>query len=260
MGHPTGKLSDNAPGSEEWKQDISSGETHVVERRMPAFDNGLLNALPVEDARDLARHMESVALRRRQQLQLPHHRINTVYFLEQGLASVLAGSRGRQMEVAMIGRDGTTGLSVLLQAERSPQRIVMQVAGRGQRIEVEALRRLMNEKSALKQVMLRYAHTYINQMADAAVANAKATVPQRVARWLVMAQDRLDGNEIPITHEALAASLGTGRPGVTAAIHDLVASRRIATRRGCVAILDRDALLTTSAPFYASAQQDLLGQ
>jgi CRP-like cAMP-binding protein len=216
----------------------------------PAFGNRLLNALAPEDASEIALHLEAVPLRRRQPLQLPNHRIDTIYFLEKGLASVHAGSRGRQLEVAMIGSEGMTGLAVLLHADRSPQRISVQVAGRAQRIPADALRRMLQERTAMRRLLLRYTHDVVSEMAAAVFASAKATVPQRVARWILMAQDRLESEEIPITHEALAAALGTGRSGVTAAIHDLVAQKRIASRRAQIVVMDRAALMTMSAPFY----------
>jgi CRP-like cAMP-binding protein len=77
-------------------------------------------------------------------------------------------------------------------------------------------------------------------------------VPQRVVRWILRAQDRLETPEIPITHEALAAAVGTGRPGITAAIHDLVAQKRISARRAHIVVVDRNALIAMAGPFYTS--------
>jgi CRP-like cAMP-binding protein len=243
---------DNEANDPDWRRDNTSASP-AQSPATPAFGNRLLNALEPDDARELAAHLETVPLRRRQQLQLPNHRIDTVYFLERGLASVHAGSRGRQLEVAMIGAEGMTGVAVLLHAERSPQRISMQIAGSAQRIPADRLRRLLSEKGDVRRVFLRYTHNVINEMAGAAFANAKATIPQRVARWILMAQDRLDTDEIQITHEALAIALGTRRPGVTAAVHDLVAQRRIAARRATIVVLDRAALVAMSAPFYVGS-------
>jgi CRP-like cAMP-binding protein len=232
------------------KSESSAGSAQASESA--AFGNRLLNALAPEDARELSAHLEAVPLRRRQQLQLPNHKIDMVYFLEKGLASVHAGSRGQQLEVAMIGAEGMTGVAVLLHAERSPQRISMLVAGRAQRIPADELRRMLQERPAMRRLLLRYTHTVVNDMAASVFASAKANVPQRVVRWILRAQDRLETPEIPITHEALAAAVGTGRPGITAAIHDLVAQKRISARRAHIVVVDRNALIAMAGPFYTS--------
>src|SRR5207249_161443 len=95
---------------------------------------------------------------------------------------------------------------------------------------------------ALHRMLLRYAHRFLIQTTQTALANGRSKIEERLARWLLMANDRVDGEKLTLTHEFLATMLGTARPGVTIAIQELERAGLIAHKRGVISILDRDAL------------------
>ena len=103
----------------------------------------------------------------------------------------------------MIGRDGMTGLPIMLGADRSPYETYMQVAGTGHRLPVDDLRSALEKSASLRQVCLRFVHVFQLQTAHTALANGHAKLEERLARWLLMAHDRADDDEVPVTHEFL---------------------------------------------------------
>jgi len=111
----------------------------------------------------------------------------------------------------------------------------------------------IEKSTTLHRVFLRYAHTFLNQATRTAVANGRAKIEERLARWLLMAADRLDGGELPLTHEFLAMMLGVRRPGVTVAIQALEREGVIARRRGRIVITNRKALEKRSNGTYVPA-------
>jgi CRP-like cAMP-binding protein len=104
------------------------------------------------------------------------------------------------------------------------------------------LREADERSMILHRAMLRYAHAFLLQTTTTALANGRSKIEERLARWLLMARDRLESDELPLTHEFLALMLGTQRPGVTIALHGLERGGLITTRRGAITILDRKAL------------------
>jgi CRP-like cAMP-binding protein len=144
------------------------------------------------------------------------------YFITSGLASVIAiGTNGHRLEVGIIGREGMSGLPVVLGNDRSPNETFIQVEGTGSRIAADDLRRAMQKSASLTRVLLNFVNAFLIQTSHTALSNGTATLKERLARWLLMAQDRLDGNEIPLTHEYLSLMLGVRRAGVTGALNQL---------------------------------------
>jgi hypothetical protein len=119
------------------------------------------------------------------------------------------------IEVGIIGREGMTGLSVVMGTDRSPHETFMQVGGDGQRMSSVNLCQAVGESPALHRHLLRYGHAFVVQTAQTVLANGRNKIEQRLARWLLMASDRLDGDEVPLTHEFLSVMHGVRRPGVT---------------------------------------------
>src|SRR5262249_13154338 len=143
-----------------------------------------------------------------------NHKIGTVYFIEAGLASVVTATgdgKGRRAETCVIGREGMTGIAVLLGVEHSPADTVMQVEGHGQCISADELRRASTMSQSLALSLLRYVHLYIVQTQQTALANAIGKIDERLARWLVMAHDRLEGDVLHLTHEFFSIMLGVRR-------------------------------------------------
>ena len=189
--------------------------------------NWLLSRLARADARLLQPHLKAVDLPVRRQLEAGKKRVEDVYFLDTGLASVVANG-GHPIEVGMIGREGMTGLSVVLDGDyRSIHETFMQIGGGGQRISAGKLREAIDASTTLHQVFLRFAHAFMIQATQTALANGRSKIEERLARWLLMANDRVDGDALILTHEFLATMLGVGRSGVTVALQQL---ERIAGR------------------------------
>ncbi len=217
--------------------------------------NQILSRLSRADFGLLEPHLEAVDLPLRKQLEARKKRIDQIYFLEAGFASVVAnGSGKRQIEIGLIGREGMTGLGVIMGNDRATHETFMQAAGNGQRMSAVKLREADEESSTLHRTLLRYAHTFMVQTAQTALANGRSKIEERLARWLLMASDRLDGDALPLTHEFLAIMLGTQRPGVTIALHALEHAGLITTSRGNVTILDRKSLMETSNGTYQAPE------
>ena len=169
------------------------------------------------------------------------------------MASVVANGE-QEIEVGMIGREGMTGLSVVLDGNRNNRavhEIYMQIGGSGQRMPADNLREAVAASGTLQQVFLGYAHAFLIQTTQTALANGRSKIEERLARWLLMAADRVDGNELPLTHEFLAIMLGVRRSGVTVALQGLERTGLIAHKRGVITILDREALEGVSNGTYA---------
>src|SRR5690348_937745 len=163
--------------------------------------NHLLAALSADDGRILAPTLEFVNLQLYASLEKPGTPIESVYFMESGIASVVAvGERGTRIEIGLIGREGMTGTAVVHNAGSSPHETYIQVAGEGQRISAKDLRNSMKRSETMTSLFLKSAQAFMVQTAHTAIANARGTVEQRLARWLLMAHDRIDGDELPLTH------------------------------------------------------------
>ena len=219
--------------------------------------NKLLAHMPSGVAELLCPHLEPVELKYRQRIEQPNREIRSAIFVEEGLASVVAtSSAGRkQAEVAIVGNEGMTGLSLLLGGGKSDYDVFMQVAGCGHSISAEALGELTRASFELSSWLLRYAHLYTVQLAHTALANAQASIEERLARWLLMANDRLGGKDIALTHDLLALMLGVRRAGVTVALHHLQTKGRVALFRGVIQVLDRTGLEQDAGGFYGAPEQ-----
>jgi CRP-like cAMP-binding protein len=211
-------------------------------RTPPSFQNDILAALSKKDLALLQPSLQHVDLPVRHILEEPNKPIKQVYFLQNGLASVVANNKNRRLEVGLVGRDGVTGVAVILGNGRSPNETFIQVEGDGMTISAEALRNAMQESRSLERALLGYAYSFLNQTSGTALSNGTATVEERLARWLLMASDRLGGEDVPLTHEFLSLMLGVRRAGVTVALHFLEQRGIITLSRKQIVILDREGL------------------
>jgi len=213
--------------------------------------NRVLASLGRSDLSAIASHLEPVALKLRENLETAHRAIRYVYFVERGIVSVAAVGPGDPMgaEIGLIGREGMTGSSVLLGSSRSPHQTFVQVEGSAQRIGVEDLQRAMAESRALTACFLRYAHCFAVQVAHTARANATGHIDERLARWLLMARDRV-GDNLPLTHDFLAVVLGVRRAGVTGALNELHEGGILRCKRSQIAIVSPEALRKRAGSLY----------
>jgi CRP-like cAMP-binding protein len=215
--------------------------------------NRVLAHLARADLAMLKPHLTLVDLPVSTQLETANARIDLVYFLERGFASVVADGPGkRSIEVGIIGREGMTGLALVLGNDRSTHETYMQAAGSAQRISAARLRKAMDQSARLHRSLLRCAHAFLIQTAQTAVANGRSKLEERLARWLLMAQDRIDGPEIPLTHRFLAVMLGVHRPIVTVTVKALERKGLVRAGRQVITIVNRNGLVKMSNGAYLS--------
>ena len=227
--------------------------------------NLLLAALTEADRSLLLPHLERVPTERELPFSVANERITHVYFLESGVASITSQSEdGDRTEVGIFGREGMSGTPLLLGADRSPHDTFIQIDhSHALRIEAAQFLEVLDRSRFLRAVMLRYVQTMIIQMSQSAVANARHQIEGRLARWLIMCHDRLDGDDLALTHEFMAIMIGAQRSGVTIALNVLESIGAIRATRGQVTILDRNKMEELAGDSYGLAETEyrkLIGQ
>jgi len=213
--------------------------------------NRLLAALPPGDFALLRHNLERVLLEQSEVIIQANAPIEHVYFLEAGITSVVARTEnGRRIEIGLVGRDGFAGVPLLLGADRTPHETFMQVGGLALRMPADALRHAFEQSPAVQKLLLRFVQVFHIQTAQTAACNGSHSVGKRLARWLLMCHDRLDGDELPLTHEAIAVMLAVRRPGVTEALQLLEKVQAIRAERRNIVVLDRRKLEETAGDSY----------
>ena len=232
--------------------------------RSPADGDGnpigsrILLSLPAKEYKQIFAELELVRLKLHQVIHEAGETIKSGYFVNSGLMSVLAVQpNGKSVEVGLIGREGFVGLPLLVGYHTSPTRIVTQGDGTAYRCDAGALTRLMQECPELEQQLHRFGHQLAMQTAQIAACNRLHNVEGRLARWILMTQDRLLSPTLPLTQEFLAQMLGTRRSSVTVAAGILQKAGLISYTRGNVAILNRQRLEKAACDCYAIVQQQL---
>ena len=207
--------------------------------------NQLLAGLAPEDYHALQPHLEPVELELRQVLSEPHQPIEYVYFPEMGLASMTTDgddSGSASVEIGIIGREGMTGTAVVMGTSQAPFKCFIQMAGHGLRLPTAIFQELLRERPGLDWRLRRFTQAMAVQTSATAFANAEHTVEMRLARWLLMCHDRVDGDDIALTHEFLAMMLGVRRPGLTTTIHILEGNGLIRAVRKLITVRNREGL------------------
>jgi CRP-like cAMP-binding protein len=213
--------------------------------------NGLLAAMSSDDFALLEPKLEFLALKQGFVLETANKAIKYNYFITSGLGSVIAiGRNGHRLEVGIIGREGMSGLPVVLGNDRSPNETFIQVEGTGARIAADDLRQALRKSESLRHLLLNFVNAFLIQTSHTALSNGTASVEERLARWLLMAQDRLGGSEVPLTHEFLSLMLGVRRAGVTGALNQLHRKGVIRLSRGRIEVVDREGLINSANGAY----------
>ena len=226
------------------------GET-VAPVQQTFVRNGLLRAMSVDDFALLAPHLQPIATQLREELVTANQSITECYFPESGCVSVVAAHMEREVEVGLIGREGLVGATpVLLGENRTPHTSYVQLSGELLGIAAPALLAAFMQSSSLHRLLLLYVQTHIIQIAQTTFAQTILGLESRLARWLLMCHDRVDGDEVLVTHEFLSVMLGVQRAGVTLALQNLEGAGRISSRRKRIQILDRDRLEELTAGTY----------
>jgi CRP-like cAMP-binding protein len=203
------------------------------------FQNRILAALPAADYARLKPHLETVAMKHGEILYRTNRRIEQVYFPLRAMASVVTTtSDGGAIEVGVVGREGMTGLSVVLGVNVSPAELMVQLPDGAVRLPAEVLLEEFQRAGALQTLLLHYTHATLVMVAQTAACNRLHHISERLARWLLMCRDRVVSDELPLTHEFLAMMLGIRRAGVTETALTLQAEGLISYKRGHINITD----------------------
>jgi CRP-like cAMP-binding protein len=240
---------------------VADKELHIVqsdERRNVAgksVTNVMLLSAPDSDYSSLLPHLEYV--------NLPNHLIlheagemEYAYFPNRGLISLVVVMKdGRTAEAGVVGNEGFTGIPVAVGLSRSTLQAVVQVTGDGFRVEARAFQNTLESAPRFRLILNRYAVVQGMQVAQTAACNRLHNVEQRLARWLLMTQDRVDSGALPITHDFLATMLGTDRPTVSLAAGALQRKEIIEYTRGAVKIVNRKKLEDSACECYEVIRQ-----
>jgi len=168
---------------------------------------------------------------------------------------VVQTTDGRSVEVGIVGREGCAGATLAAGIKRSPYCSIVQIAGDGQRVRADVLTEIMESSPELKRLMNRYSQIQGMQVAQLAACNRLHEIENRLARWMLMCQDRIESDMLPMTHEFFAQMLGAGRPSVTLAAGVLQRAGYIRYTRGKVTILSRPGLEGAACECYRVIQQ-----
>ncbi|MGI4880029.1 MAG: Crp/Fnr family transcriptional regulator [Janthinobacterium lividum] len=225
----------------------------------PQADTGniLLNTMAPSDYAMLEPHFQRIALPVRLQLHEAKRKIDKVYFPEDGIVSIVAVTLdGDQCEVGLFGREGMSETATVMGTDHSPHEAYVQAIGiSALKLPTSVLDDAMNRSATLRLHLLKYVQAMVIQLSSS-IAAAGQTIEQRLARWLLMCHDRVDDNELPLTHDFIGMMLGVRRSGVTEAMIDLSGRHLIETKRAKIIIADRPGLELIAAGGYGLAEAE----
>ena len=233
---------------------VQSGERTNTEGK--PVSSLILLSISDSDYRSLRPHLEYVSLPNHLVLHEAGGKLEFAYFPNRGLISLVVVMKdGRTAEAGIVGNEGFTGTLAAVGLSRSPLHTVVQITGDGFRVEVGALQNTLESAPHLQLMLSRYAAIRGMQVAQTAACNRLHDIGQRLARWLLMTQDRVDSGSLPITHDFLATMLGTDRPSVSEAAGVLQKKKLIEYTRGAVKIVNRRKLENSACECYGVIQQ-----
>ena len=246
----------NNPSSSRANPRKRTGPTGRSNATGEAIRNAILLSIPDREHEIVRRHLEFLSLPRHLSLHEPNHPIEYAFFLNRGLVSLVVETQdGRTVEVGVVGNDGIAGVPSSVGLRKSPLREVVQIAGDGFRIGVRDLQRVLPLAPELRSLLNRYAVLQGLQVSQTAACNRLHEVGPRLARWLLMVQDRGESGILAITHDFLATMLGTDRPSVTLAAGILQKKGAIEYTRGSVKIRNRAKLEAAACECYEVMQK-----
>jgi len=217
--------------------------------------NVILLSLPDDEYSLLRPHLEPVELPQYKILHEPGAKIDFAYFVNEGMISLVALNHdGRSVEVGIVGKEGMVGMSLMMGLRRGIFRSIMQMSGTGLRIRAKVFQDILHGAPHLRAELCRFALVHGMQVAQLAACNRLHEIDQRLARWLLMCQDRVDSQLLPLTHDFLAQMLGTGRPSVSLAAAVLEDAGLIENLRGTVRLLNRKSLEEAACECYGVIQ------
>jgi CRP-like cAMP-binding protein len=219
-----------------------------------SYRNYFIRCMSPEDFEALRRNIEPTTVKARQVLVQRNALIPYIYFLESGQASILAKVAGSEpIEVGMLGREGMTNMAP---SSKVPLETMMQIEGEAHRIDREAFIRQMKGSVHLAELTVRWQHSELIQTSFTALSHGSFTVIERLARYLLMLHDRVDGDDIPLVHDYFAWMLAVRRAGVTEAFRSLKDIGAVETGRGNVRVISRAALIEAAQGSYGAAEAE----
>ena len=218
--------------------------------------NKILLSISDSDYSSLRPHLEYVSLPNHLVLHEAGGKLEFAYFPNRGLISLVVVMKdGKTAEAGIVGNEGFTGTPAAVGLSRSPLQAVVQITGDGFRVEAGALQNTLESAPHLQLMLNRYAVVRGMQVAQTAACNRLHDIEQRLARWLLMTQDRVDSGPLPITHDFLATMLGTDRSTVSLAAGVLQKKKLIEYTRGAVKIVNRKKLEDSTCECYGVIRQ-----
>jgi CRP-like cAMP-binding protein len=220
--------------------------------------NTILLSLSSKECKEVTSRLELIRLKLHTVLYEAGETIKSGYFVNSGLMSVLSVQPdGKSVEVGLIGKEGFVGLPLVVGYHSSPTRVVTQGDGTAFRCSADDLKQLIRQCPELAQQLHRFAHKLAMQTTQIAACNRLHEVEERLARWILMSQDRIQSDHLPLTQEFLGQMLGTRRSSVTISAGVLQKAGMISYTRGSVTILDRPKLEAAACDCYGIVQRQL---
>jgi CRP-like cAMP-binding protein len=222
--------------------------------------NRILAGLPEPEYQRIASHLEPVDLPSGKIIYDIDQQIDYVYFPFHAMISLVTLMEdGKIVEVGLVGRDGMTGIVALMGQKTSPDRAIVQIPDGAVRARLEVIKEEFARAGSLQSSLLRYAYTLMRQVSQTAACNAAHTAEERLSRWLLMCQDRVQSDELNLTQEFIAEMLATRRATVNVAATNLQAAGFIRYNRGHIHIIDREALVDFSCECYEALNRSING-
>lgn len=218
--------------------------------------NRLLRVLSMSDRDLLGPALKSIDLQRGHVLETAGDSTEQAFFIETGLAAVVARSPGREIGIGVVGNDGMTGLDLVLEAGLAANQTLVQSAGRAVCIGAADLKAAITHSPTLRALLLRYAHVFMVQASQTALTNTHASIEERLARWILMSHDRFSSNDLTVTHEFIALMVGVRRQGITEALHMLEGRHFIRSTREKLHVVDRPGLIDLASGSYGVCEAE----
>lgn len=221
------------------------------------YRNQILASLSAGQLANLQKSMVSSQLSSKEVLRQEHDADADIFFIESGLVSITGGQGSDLMDTAFVGREGMIGAAALLGKFRVIGPAVVRVPGLAWRMKRRAFLTAVREDPDLHRRVLVYIHGLMVDAARTIVSSARCNVQQKLAGWLLMAEDKLGSDELPFIHEDFSCFLGVRRPGITVALQALEREGGIVARRGRVSIASREVLRRLSGAAYWTTPHEL---
>ncbi|HET7669923.1 MAG TPA: Crp/Fnr family transcriptional regulator [Burkholderiales bacterium] len=218
--------------------------------------NLLLDALPPAVRRPCLEAGEAVEMRVGEQIVTQGERTHYAFFPASAVCSLTMGLRsGDKAECASVGAEGVIGVSLLAGASRSPFSAIVQVAGAGYRVPLPRIGELLQDSAPFRDAVFVYSGYALNVVGRSVACNSYHSIAERLARWLLMTQDRTEREELALTHDLLSQMLAATRPRVSLAAGKLRTLRTIDYQRGVIRILDRKRLEQVACECYDATRR-----